>query len=203
MSHYYTDNTNLAQNRKEISFRFSGINFSFITDNGVFSKTEVDFGTWVLLDTLKNQELKGKILDLGCGYGVVGIVLKTFFNLCDLTSVDINPRAVELAKLNYPLNNVEGKCFVSNIYENVEGKFSHIVTNPPIRAGKVVIYQMFEEAYTHLEDNGCLWVVIRKAQGAKSAITKINDIFGNCETIRKEKGYFILKAKKVDKLTML
>lgn len=200
MTHYYTDNTNLAQNRKEISFRFSGITFSFITDNGVFSKTEVDFGTWVLLDTLKAQTLEGKILDLGCGYGVVGIVLKRIFPACEATSVDVNPRAVELAKLNYPLNHVEGSCFISNIYENVEGKFSHIITNPPIRAGKAVIYQMFEQAYDHLENDGCLWVVIRKAQGAKSAITKIQQVFGQCETIRKEKGYYILKAKK--KLTI-
>lgn len=203
MTHYYTDNTNLAQNRKEISFRFSGITFSFITDNGVFSKTEVDFGTWVLLDTLKTQTLTGKILDLGCGYGVVGIVLKRIFPACEPTSVDVNPRAVELAKLNYPLNDVVGSCFVSNIYENVEGKFSHIVTNPPIRAGKAVIYQMFEQAYDHLGNDGCLWVVIRKAQGAKSAIAKIQEVFGQCDTIRKEKGYYILKAKKVDNLTLL
>ena len=203
MSHYYTNDQNLPS--KEVSFEYfyEGERFVFYTDYGVFSKTQVDYGTYLLINEVRKHSLGSSVLDLGCGYGVVGIVLKTLFKLCDLTSVDINPRAVELAKLNYPLNNVEGNCFVSNIYENIEGKFSHIVTNPPIRAGKVVIYQMFEEAYTHLEDNGCLWVVIRKAQGAKSAITKINEVFGNCETIRKEKGYFILKAKKVDKLTML
>ncbi|MDY5251686.1 MAG: class I SAM-dependent methyltransferase [Erysipelotrichaceae bacterium] len=203
MTHYYTDNTNLAQNRKEITFRFSGITFSFITDNGVFSKTEVDFGTWVLLDTLKHLDIKGKVLDLGCGYGVVGIVINRLFTDTELLSVDVNPRAVELAKLNYAKNAAEGTCLISNIYEKVEGKFANIITNPPIRAGKAVIYQMFEQAWDHLEDQGCLWVVIRKAQGAKSAQAKIAEVFGNCEVIRKEKGYFILKAKKVDNLTLL
>lgn len=198
MTHYFTDNTNLAQNRKEISFRFSGVNFRFITDNGVFSKSEVDFGTWVLLKTITPLITDGRVLDLGCGYGVVGIVVKTLCPNTQCLSVDVNGRAVELAKLNYRTNKVSGECLVSDRFRNVDPslRFKHIITNPPIRAGKEVIYEMFEKAYDYLETNGVLWVVIRKQQGAPSAIKKITEVFNNCEVIAKEKGYFVLKALK-------
>ena len=196
MSHYFTDNNNLKSNRKDISFRFSGIDFTFTTDIGVFSKTEVDFGTWVLLDTLKDRNLNGKVFDLGCGYGVVGVVINKLFNNTDVLSVDVNSRAVELARVNYLNNHVKGNCMVSNIYENVNDTFSYIITNPPIRAGKAVIYEMFEKAYDHLDKDGELWVVIRKQQGANSAVKKITEVFANCDIVRKEKGYYILKAIK-------
>ena len=111
--------------------------------------------------------------------------------------VDVNPRAVLLAKDNAQRNNVDVYAHESNIYEQVEGKdYTDILTNPPIRAGKSVIYKIFEEAYDRLCKDGSLWVVIRKQQGANSAVKKINEIFGNCDIVNKEKGYFILKAKK-------
>ena len=111
--------------------------------------------------------------------------------------VDVNPRAVLLAIDNAKKNNIEADIHESNVYENVKGNtFSDIITNPPIRAGKKVIYKIFEEAYDHLAENGNLWVVIRKQQGAESAVKKIKEVFENCEIINKEKGYFILNAKK-------
>jgi 16S rRNA (guanine1207-N2)-methyltransferase len=198
MSHYFTDNRNLLQNRKEIPFRFLGVYYTFITDNGVFSKSEVDFGTWVLLKTICKEDLGTRMLDLGCGYGVVGVVCKKMFENLGVLSVDVNPRATELATLNAEKNQVEIEVKVSNCYEAVDGKFTSIVTNPPIRAGKVVIYEMFEKAKEYLENQGVLWVVIRKQQGAPSAMKKIEEIFGNCEIVEKEKGYYILKAIKKD-----
>ncbi len=196
MSHYFTDNRNLEENRKEIPFRFLGVYYTFITDNGVFSKSEVDFGTWVLLKTICKENLGTRMLDLGCGYGVVGVVCKKQFPELDILSVDVNPRAVELAKLNAEKNQVEINVDESDCYSNVTGTFTSIVTNPPIRAGKQVIYKMFEEAYDFLDGNGVLWIVIRKQQGAPSAKKKIEEVFGNCEIVEKEKGYYILKAIK-------
>ena len=196
MSHYFTDNRQLPQNRKEISFRFSGFLIPFITDNGVFCKTEVDFGSYVMLKTIKEEPLGNRILDLGCGYGAIGITVKKLFPDSHMTMVDVNPRAVELAVLNAQKNKVEADIRVSDIFENVTETLSDILTNPPIRAGKKVIYAMFEQAYDHLEPQGHLYVVIRKQQGALSAKAKIEEVFGNCEIIAKEKGYLILKATK-------
>lgn len=196
MSHYFTDNRNLKQNRREIPFRFLGVFYTFITDNGVFSKSEVDFGTWVLLKTICGRELGSKILDLGCGYGPVGVVLKTVFKQAEIISVDVNPRAVELAELNAAKNNVELKTRVSNVFSNVPEHFSAIVVNPPIRAGKAIIYEMFDEAFKHLETPGSLYVVIRKAQGANSALTKLKTLFSSVEVINKKNGYWIIEAKK-------
>lgn len=204
MNHYFTDNRHLSENRKEISFRFWCFTLRFITDNGVFSKDAIDFGSRVLLDTLYNRkELGARLLDVGCGYGPIGITLKTAFPESEMTMIDVNPRAVELAKENATLNHVEANILVSNVYEEIIGNtYTDIITNPPIRAGKKIIYQIFAEAHTHLNNTGCLWVVIRKAQGALSAKEYIASIFGNCEIIKKEKGYFILKAQKnIDNLT--
>ena len=198
MDHYFTDNRHLRENRKEISFRFWCFNYSFITDNGVFSKDGIDFGTRVLLETItKQNELGDQVLDVGCGYGPIGITLKKIYPEKSFEMVDVNPRALQLAMENASKNQVEAYIHESNVYEQVTGNtFTDIISNPPIRAGKAVVYKIFEEAYDHLQTNGNLWIVIRKQQGAESAVKKLKEVFGNCEILRKEKGYFILKAKK-------
>lgn len=197
MNHYFSDNRHLENNRKEISFRFWCFNYTFITDNGVFSKDSVDFGTKVMLSVLKDANLGKNILDLGCGYGVIGITLKKQLQDANMVMVDVNPRAVELTKENAIKNEVVVDVRESFAFEHVlETNFHDIITNPPIRAGKKVIYCFFEEAYEHLIEDGNLWVVIRKAQGALSAKEKIASVFGNCEILLKDKGYFILRAQK-------
>lgn len=198
-NHYFTDNRHLPENRKEISFRFWRISLTLMTDLGVFSKNGVDFGTRVLLNTLMEQadELGDSLLDMGCGYGVIGIGMKKAFPEKAITMVDINPRAVELARLNAKRNDAEARIMVSDGYQKLNDQiYSDIITNPPIRAGKKVIYGIFAQAYEHLQPQGCLWVVIRKAQGALSARSYIESVFGNCTIIAKEKGYFVLKAQK-------
>lgn len=198
MDHYFTDNRHLRENRKEISFRFWCINYSFITDNGVFSKDGIDFGTKVLLKTLCDRnELEHCILDVGCGYGPIGITLKKIFPDKQVEMVDVNPRAVLLAQENAVKNEVDVTIYESDVYERVNGNtFTDIITNPPIRAGKAVIYKIFEDSYCHLQIGGRLWVVIRKQQGALSALNKIETVFGNCEIVCKDKGYCVLKAEK-------
>ena len=196
VTHYFTDNRNLKQNRKEHNFRFLDHEYTFVTDNGVFSKTGVDYGTLVLLEQAVEEEWHGSLLDMGCGYGVISIVMKYNFPQCDVTGVDVNPRALELCALNSVKNRVKIKTLESNGYEKVESNFDGILTNPPIRTGKKIIYQMFQDAHTHLNENGTLLVVIRKQQGAESAKKKLIEIFGNCEIARKDRGYWILLCKK-------
>ena len=198
MNHYFTDNRHLAQNRKEITFRFSCFTCHFITDKGVFSKDHVDHGSRVLLEAVHASGKLGEaVLDLGCGYGVIGITLKKAYPDSEFTLAEVNPRALELAQENAQRNGAALRCVCSDVYSGVEGNtFTDIITNPPIRAGKKVIYAMFEQAFDHLRENGRLWVVIRKQQGAKSAEAKIAQVFGNCEVVRRDKGYLVLCAKK-------
>ena len=196
-AHYFTDNHNLTENRKDHSFRFSGHLLTFTTDNGVFSKTGIDEGSRILLEALVQEGVHGSVLDLGCGYGVLGITLKTVFPDIVLTAADINPRAAELTELNCKKNNIEAEVLVSDGFSEIASVFDAVVTNPPIRTGKKVIYRMFEEAYDYLRKDGILYAVIRRKQGAESACRKFEEIFGNCEVIAREKGYWVLKSFKL------
>lgn len=196
MTHYFTDNRELKHNLKEVSFYFDDNKFSFITDNGVFSKGEVDYGSYAFLKVLINQDLDQRILDLGCGYGTIGICLKHHFKESEIVMADVNPRAVELSAKNSQLNGVETTVVESDVYSNIDGTFTDIVTNPPIRAGKDVVHKIFVDGYNYLNEGGCLWVVIRKQQGAQSAISKIKELYGNCEIVARDSGYYMLRAFK-------
>ena len=195
MSHYFTDNTEMHHDRKEIPFRFLGIYFTFVTDAGVFSKDEVDYGSQLLIQTvIEEKGVRGKVLDLGCGYGVIGIVVSRLTD-SNVTAIDVNPRAVELTLENKDKNQASVNAIVADGIQTEE-MFDTILLNPPIRAGKEVVYRLYEEAYTHLSEEGNLWIVIRKQQGADSTKKKLMEIFGNCETVNRSKGYHILVSKK-------
>jgi len=198
VSHYFTDNRNLAENRKVHSFRFSGYSFTFTTDNGVFAKAGVDYGTEVLLECAANENLHGALLDLGCGYGVIGIVLKRLCDDLDVVCCDINPRAIELTEINCVSNAVSCAAVESDGFQAIQGEFNFIITNPPVRAGKQVIYKMFEDAKDRLCEGGVLLAVIRRKQGAESALRKLQEVFGNCETVARDKGYWVLRSERVD-----
>lgn len=195
MDHYFMDNRQLAHNRKEISFRFLGINYTFSTDAGVFSKDHIDQGTQILLTEVCKQSIEGQILDYGSGYGVVATVLQKHFDL-PVLAVDVNSRAVELTKENGKRNKVNIETLKVDDKWQPEEEFSVVVLNPPIRAGKVVIYEMFHKAYVALKRNGSLWIVIRKQHGAASAEKELVKIFGDCENIKKEKGFYVFVANK-------
>jgi len=197
-AHYFTDNRNLEMNRKEHSFRFSGHLYTFTTDNGVFSKTGVDYGTMVLLEAAAGRPLSGSILDLGCGYGVISVVLKDLYPESAMTSVDINPRAVELTQLNCDQNHTESRVLVSDGFSRLkESSFDAVITNPPIRAGKKVIYHLFDGAYDHLHKDGRLMLVIQRKQGAESALKKLEELFGNCTVVSRDRGYWVLESHKL------
>ncbi len=166
----------------------------FNSDNGVFSKNHLDYGSKLLIETIiKNCEKNLNILDVGCGYGFIGISLAKIMNY-DVTMVDINKRAVHLTEMNIKENNIKAKVLESNIYENVTGKYNIVVSNPPIRAGKKVVLEILDKAREFLNIDGELWFVIRKDQGAKS-IAKELEKYYKVELMDKDKGFYIYKAK--------
>ena len=198
MSHYFQDDPNLVSNIKEITFEINGITMKLLTDNGVFSKSNVDEGSYAFLKVLLPLDLGKHILDLGCGYGTIGLTLAKAHEQARLTLADVNPRAIALCKRNAENLNLSPRVTIlqSDIYEKIEGPYDSIVVNPPIRAGKAVTYRMYEEAIQYLIDGGSLYIVIRKAQGAPSASKYIEQIFGNITLLKRDKGYYIYRATK-------
>lgn len=191
MSHYYTDNNNLPSNRKIFDYYFDNEVFSFTTDNGVFSKDNVDYGSYVLLKTIYRLDLGKSLLDLGSGYGPIGIILKRFNPNVDVEMVDVNSRATELAKINCSQNNTDIKIHLCEDISTLDHKFDTIVLNPPIRAGKKIIYDLYEKSKSMLNDNGHLYIVIRKAQGADSSLKKLETLFNEVKLINRDKGYLV------------
>jgi 16S rRNA (guanine1207-N2)-methyltransferase len=193
MGHYFTNDKNLKSNEKIHYVMVDGQRFSFKTDHGVFSKKGLDFGTRLLIETVKNCQYQ-KVLDLGCGYGPMGIILKSLNPSADVTMVDVNQRAIELTKQNALLNHQAVKAFESDGLNDVRGQFDLIVTNPPIRAGKKVIYRFFEDSKKHLTEDGSLYIVIQKKQGAPSTMAFCQEIYKHVKVVQKKSGYHIIKC---------
>lgn len=194
---YYAENPDAAHDIHELRVELLGQKMTFLTDAGVFSKKIVDFGSQLLLKCLEVNQGE-TVLDVGCGYGPLGLSLAKAYGV-QATMVDINTRALDLARRNAEKNNAKATIFQSNIYEQVEGHFDHVISNPPIRAGKQVVHEIIEKSKDFLETGGDLTIVIQKKQGAPSAKSKMEDVFGNCEILKKDKGYYILDGVKVDK----
>ncbi|HWO78583.1 MAG TPA: class I SAM-dependent methyltransferase [Bacillus sp. (in: firmicutes)] len=196
--HYYSRKPEVMSNRSTVIFQRHNRSIRFTTDAGVFSKKEVDFGTRTLLESFEPPQVQGPFLDVGCGYGPIGITIALDYPERLVHMVDINERAIQLAEENAETNRAENV----NIYESegfgsvTENNFAAILTNPPIRAGKQVVHDILRKSYDHLVQNGELWVVIQKKQGAPSAKEKLEEIFEEVEVVKKNKGYFILKAIK-------
>ena len=196
--HYYSRTQNVNSDPNYWNFTLKGNTIRFKTDNGVFSKKEVDFGSRLLIETYTLPNVEGNILDVGCGYGPIGLSIAKIAPERMIHMVDVNMRAIELARENAQNNNIANV----NIYESdrllgvEEEKFASILTNPPIRAGKKVVHDILEQSYERLAMNGELWVVIQKKQGAPSAIAKLEAFFNEVNVVEKKKGYFIIQAKK-------
>ena len=199
-NHYYTKNPETESKETSWTFPLRGREFRFISDSGVFSKRTVDFGSHLLIESFRlNEEVAGDILDVGCGYGPMGLALAHAYPARLVEMVDVNERALSLARRNAEANNIRNvKVYESNTYDQVpEGRqFAAIVSNPPIRAGKQVVHRILSEAHTHLLPGGTLTVVIQKKQGAPSAEQKMLDVFGNVEIIARDKGYWIIQSVK-------
>lgn len=193
---YFTKNPNSAHQRQVIDYRLNNIDLKFNTDSGVFSKNRIDYGSRVLLNNLNKLDLpQGKVLDLGCGYGPIGIYAAKIWPKKLVDMVDVNERALNLAKENAGLNHIDNiNIFESNIYQNITNKYALILTNPPIRAGKKVVSQILADAKNYLVPNGKLLVVIQKKQGEPSAKKLMKATYNNCEILDRDKGYYILQS---------
>lgn len=189
----YFSNENLPSNVRKTECIIRNHKFVFLTDNGVFSKDGLDFGSRLLLESIPLEEVGANILDVGCGYGVLGIVLNKLTD-ASVDMVDVNLRAIHLANRNIKENNCNNiEAFESNCYQNINKKYSCIITNPPIRAGKKIVYEIVMNAINYLEKKGVLFLVIRKEQGAKSLISDLDKIY-NVEVLERRKGFFIIKC---------
>ena len=192
MNHYFKSNSHLEHKNIEIKYAYKSHDFTFISDIGVFSKDSIDYGTDILLKNIPG--LRGFLLDIGCGYGCIGIVLGKSYNI-DVTLSDINDRAVELAGKNAELNGVEAKVVQSDGFANIDGNFDTVALNPPIHAGKAVVYGIYQSAYEHLNTGGAFYTVIQKKHGALSHKQKLEEIFGsdNFSALYSKKGFFVFK----------
>lgn len=195
--HYYTHKPTTQHDVHEIKEQLRGRLFTFKTDAGVFSKKGVDYGSRHLIETLELPP-GARVLDVGCGYGPMGLAAASVCPDGHVTMVDINERAVELARENARRNGIANVRVVqSDLLEQVKAeRFDVIITNPPIRAGKQVVHRIFTEAYECLNPGGSLWVVIQKKQGAPSAAAKLESLYAEVVEVSKDKGYRILKATK-------
>ena len=201
MSHYFDLDPNLKHQEKVIKYEINEMNIELFTDSGVFSKNRIDEGTYLFLKVLVPLRLHGRILDLGCGYGPLGLTIGLFSPSSHITLADVNMRALDLCKKNACKLGLENRVTIlhSDIYENIEGPYDSIVVNPPIRAGKEITYRMYEGAKQYLIDGGSLYVVIRRAQGAGSASKYIETVFGNVVLLDRKKGHYFYKATKSEK----
>ena len=194
--HYYTRNPASESRPVDCEYVYRGIPLAFRTDAGVFSKGEVDDGTDLLLKSLP-EEMAGDILDLGCGWGVIGICVARRWPDTRVTMADVNLRALELARGNAERNRAEVRCLESDGMEALKGSlFDAVITNPPIRAGKQVIYRMFADAEECLRPGGSLILVIRKQQGAESCLRYLQTLFPKVEKTAKSGGFWVLTATK-------
>lgn len=194
--HYYTREPASESRPAECAFTYRGIGMTFVTDAGVFSRGEVDNGTRALLEALP-EEMAGEILDLGCGWGVIGISVALKWPEARVTMADVNLRALELARKNAEKNRAGVTCAESDGMEAFMGKaFDAVITNPPIRAGKQVIYKMFADAAKCLKPGGALYLVIRKQQGAESCLKYLQTLYPRVEKLDRSGGFWVLKASK-------
>ena len=198
--HYFSEKPESAHKEMTIEGILRNKKLIFKTDTGIFSPKKIDKGTKILVEALELNKTDD-VLDIGCGYGVVGIAIAD--EVASITMTDINKRAVKLAKENIKLNDTSKdkniRVVQGNLYENVKNKkYDVIISNPPIKAGKEVIHKIVKEGKELLKDNGSIWIVIQTKHGAKSLAKFMEEVFGNVDTITIKGGYRVLRSKKID-----
>lgn len=195
MNHYFKSTHKNPLNRKRIPFRFLGVDIEFESHENIFSKDHVDEGTQLLLSSLPPLQSDSKVLDLGCGYGVVGITIKKLTPQSSVYCSDINEDALALCELNAKLNEVELQCIHSDGFQNIHQSFDKILFNPPIRVGKAILFPLYLECMKHLETDGTLWMVIRKDKGAQSTMNFLIEQGYQVKKITQDKGFWIIACR--------
>ena len=193
MAYYFDSNPDSKSCEQLIKCEINGSIYNFYTDNNVFSKKYLDFGTRTLLESIDTSDIHGDVLDFGCGYGPIGIIIKSNCE-CNVDMVDINNRAINLSIKNAKLNRVNVNIFESDIYSNVDKKYDFIITNPPVRVGKKILYEILFGAVDYLKENGSLYLVINKDQGAKSLKKDLEEYY-KVTTLKKNKGFYVFKCQ--------
>lgn len=198
VSHYFTKDPTTPSKERTITYKFNGLTYNLVTDTNVFAKNGVDEGSMTLLKVIADKINTGKVLDIGCGYGVIGLTLARHNPDIQVVCSDINLRAVNLTIRNARALELSNRvtALQSNLYENIEGQFDTVVSNPPIRAGKLVLDSIYTGAYQKLNTNGNLYLVVRRKQGAESTIKRLKEIFPLVDVLEKDKGYWIIHASK-------
>ena len=191
--HYFTASPESEHEARSFRAVFAGRVLAFDTDAGVFSKQHVDPGSELLCGALPD-DLSGDVLDMGCGWGAMTVLTLARFPKLNITMADVNERALSLAVANVEKNHMQARAVLSDGFERIEGMFDAVITNPPIRAGKAVIYKMFEDAKAHLKPGGMLVLVIRKQQGAPSALKFLKTLYRKTEVIARDGGYWIIRC---------
>jgi len=193
MGYYFDKKTDVESNEVTTKAEIGGKLYTFKTDNNVFSKKGLDFGTRTLLESINIENINGDVLDFGCGYGPIGIYIKSNTE-SNVDMIDINERALKLARSNANINKVDVNIFESDIYSNVEKKYDYIITNPPIRVGKKILYEILIKAKDYLKEDGHLIFVINKDQGAKSTMKDMEKYY-NVKLIEKNKGFYVIDCQ--------
>lgn len=201
MSHYYDENPEVESDELLFTYSYDKCKLELVTDSGVFSKGKIDFGSDLLVKTFLKAYPPGptkRILDVGCGYGPIGLMIAKTSPHHEVTMVDVNQRALSLSRKNRKKNRIKNvEIKESDGLSQVEADaYDFMLTNPPIRAGKKVVHSILEDAYKVLKQGGALYVVIQKKQGMPSAKKKMQDTFNNVEVLAKDKGYYILRSTK-------
>jgi 16S rRNA G1207 methylase RsmC len=197
MEHYFSEHPKSSFTKEKFYVEILGEKISINSGSGLFSLKEIDFGTELLIKNAKfpnNSDENAEVLDLGCGYGIIGIALKKHYPNINMTMADINDRAVQVSKQNCDENDVICVVLKSDIFSAPElhhKKFDVILTNPPFSAGKKVCIDMIKQSSEHLNQNGTLQLVAPHNKGGESLKKIMLSIFNNVGELAKKRGYRI------------
>ncbi len=200
LEHYFINKTHSKSDYFNFTAKFLDKTYKITSCDDVFSKNELDYGSLVLCKTfLKTYpNANGEILDMCCGYGTIALLLASNLKDCNFHLADINKTGIELSKINAKYNNISNIVEIkeSNMFENINGEYDYIVSNPPIKAGKKVLLDFADNSINFLKSGGILMLVIKKNLGADSLKSHLTNLYGNCEVLERDKGYYILKCVK-------
>lgn len=194
--HYFTSKPSAPEERQKVVADLRGVHVELITSSGVFSKSQIDEGSTLLIESAIIRP-GSIVLDLGCGYGPVGITLAKAFPDVQFILSDVNERAVDLAKINIRRDRIKNaKAVVSDGFRSIEGSFDAILLNPPQTAGRDVCIRLFEESFDHLKQGGSLQIVARHNKGGSTLAKEMERIFRNVKTISRKSGYHAYLSEK-------